>query len=268
MAKKKKAATSAQDKALNKLYGQTGNEAGNAMINKFNPTGLSRVSTDLVGGSEETGRLQGLADKYANPSAPQAEALQKMQAGLGGYTSPEMQGMREQQERAQNSNLATGMSQLAKAQARGKVYGAAAGAQAVNLNTASLQSKDDQAQKLMIANADEQQKRLQAYGQYGNQVNAQNFSQQSTIAQDQNKTAEQLRQEQLDRSKINLGQESAEKATNIGLYTGAAGTALASKQNDAANQIAQQGIQAVGGKTPAPITSPAQRKAAKKVKKK
>lgn len=254
--------------ALEKLYGKKGNEGGNALINKFAQEGsFGRFNTGLQGAQEEQDRTQGLVDKYANPSAAQQEALQKMQAGLGGYTSPEMQGMREQNEAAQNSNFATASGQLAKAQARGRVYGAAAQAGAANLNTANINSKNDQAQKLMIANADEQQKRLGAYGQYGNQVQAQQFAAQNTLNQAQNDLGKSQRGESLDREKLNMGQSLAEKTAQIGLYTGAAGTAVQQASQAKGDEMQQQGINAVTGAKPKEeANKPAQQPAKQPVK--
>ena len=117
------------EKALGSFYGNDGANAGNALINKFLPEGaLGRVSTDVPGQEAIGKRNQELMGNVGSSGA-ERESLNNMQKGLGGYTSPEYQAQREQQMRGMNSNLQTGMSQLAKAQARGKVYGAAGVAQ-------------------------------------------------------------------------------------------------------------------------------------------
>lgn len=194
----------AQESALNRLYGQEGNYAGNALINKFMQEGaMGRVSTDLGEGND---------------------ILNRMKAGLGGYTSPEYQASREQMQRGLNSNLQTNLSQLAKGQARGRVYGAAATAQQANAMQAAQNTKDQLEQDLMVKNIDEQRSRLLDY----------------------NKAAGNLREEELGRQKFNIGQANAELGSQIGLYTGAGATALAKAQDKAAQDIQRQGIRAMG----------------------
>lgn len=189
-----------QDKALQALYGTEGVNAGNALADKFLPSGaLGRVSTEVPG---------------------QKEYLDMLKGGLGGYTSPEYQASREQMMRGVNSDFATAQSQLAKAQARGKVYGAAGAAQQANLITGADASKNNLEQDLMVKNIDEQQKRLYGYGQANDNANAQN----------------------LDREKTNLGQQDAEVAARVGAFTGAAGTALTKAQLAAAQKIQKEGL--------------------------
>lgn len=189
-----------QDRALAALYGNAGVNAGNALAEKYLPDGsLGRVSTEIPG---------------------QSEYLAQLKAGLGGYTSPEYQAQREQMMQGINSNTQTGLAELAKAQARGKVYGAASSAQQANLLTGAQNSKNDLEQKLMVQNIDESQKRLNNYG-------AQNAAAQAA---------------NLEREKLNLGQMDAEKAAQIGAFTGAAGTALTAAQTKAAQKIQKEGI--------------------------
>ena len=77
----------AQQKALTGLYGQQGDTAGNALINKFmQPGTLGRVDTTLEGAPEQLQRQQALLDR-AGSSEAEKDALARMQAGLGGYLS-------------------------------------------------------------------------------------------------------------------------------------------------------------------------------------
>lgn len=235
----------AQDKALGELYGNEGINAGNALIDKFNLAergGLGMVSTDVAGQENIGKRNQDLLNKAGN-SVTQIEARDKMQSGLDGYTSPENQAIREQMMRGQQSNMVTGMAQLAKGQARGKVYGAAAGAQVANLAAANTRNKDELEQDLAVKNIDEKQKRLQAYGQYGNQLNEQQYNQNLTATQNYNKDTKDINDMTLEREKINLGQENARVASGIGLATGAGATALAKAQDKAAIDVQKKAIQ-------------------------
>ena len=190
-------------KAVEGLYGPQGYEAGQALVDKYlQPGSLGRMET--------------------GPSAEQNEYTAKLKAGLGGYTSPEYQAQREQMTQGLNSNYKTAANQLAKAQARGKVYGAAGAAQQANLSTGLQNSKNDLEQKLMVQNIDEMQKRL---GAYGGQVNA-------------------LQGQKMDAEKTNLGQQAAETSGIINAFTGMGGQAYAQRQQEEMNRIMRNAIAA------------------------
>lgn len=236
---------SARDKALGSLYGNEGVNAGRALMEEFVPEGaLGRVSTSLAGGPETMQRSQ-VWLKEAGASPEEQLAIQRMQAGLGGYTSPEYQASREQMMKGQQSNFRTSQAQLAKAQARGKVYGAAGAAQQANLAAASQASKDDLEQQLMVKNIDEQRSRLKEFGDYGAGVKTRAFTRQGDATKYTNEAEAGLRSETLEREKLNLGQSNAEIAARIGLFTGGTGTALQKAQNKAAQTIQKQGIAAM-----------------------
>jgi hypothetical protein len=196
---------SAGDKAIEALYGKQAVEAGIALGQKFYSDGsLGKVSENIPG---------------------QDEYLAQLKAGLGGYTSPQYQASREQMMKGQQSNFATAQAQLAKAQARGKVYGAAGAAQQANLATGSQASKDDLEQQLMVKNIDEQQNRLNNYG-------TANAAAQAAV---------------LERNKINLGQTAAEKAGQVGAFTGAAGTQAISDAQKQQSDIMNKALAALQG---------------------
>jgi len=194
-----------QDKAIEALYGKAATEAGMALGQKFYSDGsLGQVSNQIPG---------------------QDEYLAQLKSGLGGYTAPQYQASREQMMKGQQSNYATAQSQLAKAQARGKVYGAAGAAQQANLATGNQASKDDLEQQLMVKNIDEQQNRLNNYG-------AANAAAQAAV---------------LERDKINLGQVAAEKAGQAGAFTGAAGTQAISDAQKQQSDIMNKALAALQG---------------------
>lgn len=232
----------ARDKALSGLYGAEGVNAGNALMGQFLPEGaLGRVSTNLAGGNESLQRQQAWL-KASERSPEETMAIQRMQAGLDGYTSAEYQASREQMMKGQQSNFRTAQGQLAKAQARGKVYGAAGAAQQANLAASAQASKDDLEQQLMVKNIDEQRSRLKEFGDFGAAAKSREFTRQGDATKSYNETEAGLRQETLDREKLNLGQSNAEIAARIGLFTGAGGTALQKAQQKAAQSIQKQGI--------------------------
>ena len=238
----------ANEKALGDLYGAEGVNAGNALINKFlQPGALGRVDTNLPGATESLGRYQQLNDRYNARDPMQTDVLNRMQGGLDGYTSQENQAQREQMMKGLQSNYATSSSQLARAQARGKVFGAAGAAQQANLARDSEASKNDLEQQLMIKNIDEKRSRLNEYGQYGQTLTNDEFTRQSQNTKAYGDEASRLRDEELGRQKINIGQANAETAGQIGAFTGAGATALAQQNTDAAQDIQRQGIRAING---------------------
>lgn len=70
------------------------------------------------------------------------------------YSDPQYQAMREQMSKGIESNTQTSLASLAKAQSRGKVYGAAAGAQSANVLESAQRTKDDLEQQLMVKDVD------------------------------------------------------------------------------------------------------------------
>ena len=246
----------ANERALADLYGAKGANAGNALINKFldssiDPaTGqprapLGRVGTNLPGSEQSSKRYSDLYDTTQGRKPEQETALANMKAGLGGYTSPEYQAQREQMQRGLNSNMATGAAQLARSQARGKVYGAAASAQSGNLIRGAQNQKDELEQDLMIRNIDEMDRRNLQYGEYGRGLDTEEFDRRAAATKAYGDESAAQRVETLDREKINLGQSNAELAAQIGAYTGAGATNLAQQNTEEAARIQEKGIDAL-----------------------
>lgn len=236
----------ANKKALEGLYGAEGVAAGNALNNKFlQPGALGRVDTNLAGASEQLERLRGLHDSTARDPM-QSDVLNRMKGGLEGYTSEENQAQREQMERGLNSGYATSAGQLAKAQARGKVYGAAGAAQQQNLIRSTQDSRDTLQQDLMVKNIDEKNRRLTEYGNYGRGLNDEEFNRRAGATKLYGETESGLRDEELGRQKLNLGQANAETAAQIGAFTGAGATAIAKKNQKRQNQIQKAALRSQG----------------------
>lgn len=210
----------ANNAALNNLWGKKGTQAGDALINKLGIGGdfLGRVNEEVPG---------------------QREYLDKLKAGLGGYSSPEYQAQREQAQAGIANQYQTATSQLAKAQARGKVYGAAGAAQQANLVRSTQDSKNNLEQQLMVQNINETQNRLNNYGNANAATEAAN----------------------LERQKTNMGNVATETATRAETITGAGGLALQQAQNEVLAQIQREGIAAINGnRAPAPAAAPKKKK--------
>ena len=253
----------ANEKALGDLYGNEGVNAGNALINKFlTPGALGRVSTDLPGSVENLGRYKELNDKYKSRDPMQADVLNRMQGGLEGYTAEQNQAQREQMTRGLQSNFVSSQAQLARAQARGKVYGAAGAAQQANLIRGNEDSRNNLEQDLMIKNIDEKRSRLNEYGQYGRELTGEEYDRQFQNTKAYADEEAKLRDEELGRQKINLGQANAETAAQIGAFTGAGATNLAQRNTTAAQDIQKQGIKAINGD----VAGDVKKKAKQKVK--
>lgn len=244
---KKKQLTAAQknDKAIAGLYGAEGVNAGNALVNKFlSPGALGRVSTD-VGGENSLKRYSSLYDSVQGRDPMQTDVLARMQAGLGGYTSPEYQAQREQMQRGVNSNYLTSAGQLMRAQSRGKVYGAASTAQLSNLQRSTQNQKDQLEQDLYIKNIDEMNRRNLEYGQYGRQLTDEEYNRRAEATKLYGDEGRKLREEELDRQKVNLGQSNAELAAQIGAFTGAGAQAIQKKKDAKAYQLQNKGLDIV-----------------------
>lgn len=200
MAKKKSGKKPAGGSALGSVYGQAGINAANQFINEYLQPGVAgRVTTDLTN---------------------QQDYVNQLKSGLEGYTAPEYQAQREQMQRGLNSSLETAMAQQARAQARGKVYGAAAGAQNQNLIRSAQNQKDQLEQDLMVKNIDERQNRLKSYGEAVGNLNSAD----------------------LERQKINLGQQNAELSSRINAFLGISGQGLLNSQIKAAQDIQRKGL--------------------------
>ena len=241
-------AEQANQRALSKVYTPEGVDAGNAIINQFlKPGSLGRVSTEIQGAQGSQQRYQDLLTGANTRGAEQNTALANMKAGLGGYTSPEYQAQREQQMRGIQSNYATSASQLAKSQARGKVYGAAGAAQQANLQRSTQNSKDQLEQDLYVKNIDEMDRRNTQYGEYGRGLDSEEFDRRASATKGLSDEEAALRTEQLEREKLNIGSSNAETSAQIGAITGAGAVALAQKNTKAAQGIQREGIRAVNG---------------------
>lgn len=198
-----------RQKAMGKLFGREGWDAANAFTTSYLKPGF-------------LGRVDTMSDPNSANAKEIADIKGRYQRGLDGYTSQEYQAQREQMQRGLNSNLQTNLSSLARSQARGKVYGAAASAQQANALQAAQMSKDNLEQDLMIKNIDEKQNRLGAYSE----------------------EMAKLREEQLGREKINLGQANAETSAQISTLMGLGGLGLSKSQQAAMRKLYERGLAA------------------------
>ena len=147
-------------------------------------------------------RYKQFSDQYADGgrSADTQDLIGRYKAGLEGYSSAESQGFREQAQRGIDQQMKTQLGQLRTTQARGGVRGASAAAQQANLDRMRMGEQQTLEQDLFVRNADEKQRRLQAYGdtlrgvegeEYGRKMQTQQAYQQSLTGQeDRNRDSE------------------------------------------------------------------------------
>jgi hypothetical protein len=182
----------------------------------------------LMGGREKFMGAQGLSKMFFGEgsmgrldetrSGEQKDIMGKLYGGLGGYTAPEYQGLREQMQREGDMAYQGNLQQLAKSQARGNVHGAASSAQMAQIAQGRQQSRDTQEQDLMTKNIDEQRSRLADYAKY----------------------TSGLEDSESKKQQFNLMQGAAEKAGFSGTFFGALGMKQAAENQNKMAQIYQQ----------------------------
>lgn len=209
------------------VFGADEMRAGAFTANQFlKPGSLGRVDTGIQMTTVGRGRNKTevpMRDAQGNPVRIQenAEVLSRYKnLADQGYSAQEFQGLREQQQRGMNSALATQMAELARQQARGRVYGAAASAQQANALRADADTRANLEQDLFLKGADFKRQALGAYsGQLG-----------------------QMQANELERQKINLGQTSAEKSGQLGAYFNTIGLGQTKKLTEEQLAIAREAV--------------------------
>lgn len=212
-------------------YGSQANE----LVKQFFPEGsLGRVSSGVDANGNRIGETQDVLDRFASfrgTGGPVADTVARLKAGLEGYTADENTAMREAADRQSKSAYETNISQLAKTQARSGVRGASANAQMANIAAARQKQVDENAQNLMIKNADEKQKRLESYAGYERQANI-----------DYANALQGQRTDELNRSMINLDKVAAERGGQTGTFFQGVGLGLTRDQQDRDEELAKQYI--------------------------
>lgn len=154
---------------------------------------------------------------YAGARTPEmADFMNRYQASTQGYDSRELEALREQRRREVDRGFQSGRAALARQQNYGGVGGASRGAQMLELAKSYGQAGADAENDLFVRGADEKQRRLEGYGTMASGLGEQEF-QRGQLARDSYADAlRQSQQDQLERQKINLGQEAASKAIKTG----------------------------------------------------
>jgi len=117
-------------------------------------------------------------------SGDMSDIVSRYKSGLGGYTSQQNQGFREQAGRAMDKTYATDAARAKATRARSGVRGASATAQERNLNRDRRQDKRLFEQDLFVKNADEVQKRLGDYSDFTRDLETDEFDKQRLASGD------------------------------------------------------------------------------------
>ncbi len=225
--------TSAADDAsrakAEKTVGEIADKAGtfgDTFANRYLPTGtfgtLAAGSTPQMLQYLDTLRQHAATagDYTTNENA----SIAAQQAGLGGYTAPELNAQREQANQQIQQDLATQMRVAALHNAVSGVRGAAANAGTLGLQKASGQATANTSRDIFVKNADEIQRRKDAFSTLVNNTETARFGRQQTA---DTKYGNQLGgEENVQRGvqQFNIGQKENEATARSGLALAGAGT--------------------------------------------
>lgn len=213
-----------QEKAAVGALGAENMAAGSYLADKFfSPGSMGRISTGIQMNPDGTPA----ADAQGNPLRVQENAalLNRYQDLSKGMSADQYQAAREQQMKGVQSGLATSMGQLAKAQARGKVYGAAGAAQQANVLTDYQNKVQDVEQQNKLLDVNLIREGTDAYaGALGGM--------QATERQGM---------------QFNLGQQAAEKAGAAGAYMNTIAAQQGNTLQNKSLEIAKKALGVAGG---------------------
>jgi hypothetical protein len=207
------------------------------------------------------GNMANLAANAGVRSGPMADVVSRMQSGLEGYNSREMQGMRESGQRELDRNLAGSLESAAGSASANRLLGGAAAAQERQIRESDTRARLQGEQDLMVKNATERQARLDSYGKFMGDLESSEFDRQRLAQDSFLRELGGQEQDEYSRSRESLsdvlgtsGQMTAEEATRAEQinkargqdYTAEVGTAEGIAQRIAAERTAQQQNQLMG----------------------
>lgn len=212
---------------------------------------------DLKGRQNTAGQLtdqtKSLIEQYKGAvdySGDMQDIISRMRSGLEGYAAPELNAMREVQARQNQRNLQTTMRDLTNQGARSGLSGAAGALQKASALNASNRAAQGLEQELFVKNADEKQKRLGDFGGFmtvqeaAKQNRMKDFGSFATGAEnDAASRAEKARAEyqamldnmrnaDLNVTKLNAGQQNTAKAMQSAGTLGMAGLLNSQRQEN------------------------------------
>lgn len=227
-------------------------------------TAVTNALTGNIAQSADVTNSLAMQRANAQRSTEQQSVLDRQNdIATNGLGSQQYQAEREQMQRGLNSQFATSTANLAKAQARGKVYGAAASAQQANNVSANTNAGVNNEQQLFLQGEALKRSGLQDYSNTLNTQNsalAANANAYGTGAQNA-QTGQQQRAaaaatqintntaNTTDINKFNAGENDATTAAKLGAITNTAGLINANTMNGEQIGLGKDAIAAAGGKT-------------------
>lgn len=192
--------------------------------------------------AEDLARAKEFAATAGQRTGEMADVLSRHKAGLEGYTSQESQAFREAAQRGIDTQYKTGLSQLARAQARSGVRGASAAAQSANLNRSRVEEQQRLEQDLFVKNADEKQRRLGAYGTALSGQEGAEYNRTKEAGQMYSDTLAKQRADELARGRYNVEGAAAENAGRADLFFRGIDTGLQRDIADRNYRLARQAL--------------------------
>lgn len=224
--------------ALGKLLG-SGAQAGQYVAGQyFSPDKTPSIDSGFDANGNRVGEVGGMlssfnqlrqryaVDPISARTTDMKSTIEGLKSGLGGYTAPENQAMREQADREVAGNLASNLSQLSKAQGATRMSGAAAVAQKSRALSDSDRAKQVNEQNLFIKNADEKQKRLEGFANFTQGLEQQEFDRARGVTADSADALMRTREDELGRSKSNIELQQNQKGNYLNTLLGFANLGL------------------------------------------
>lgn len=243
MAKKQKQTGS--DRLYNKLA-QDMAKAKSVSENVLPSTSLPTVDASR---SQEIQNLLNQFQSLSDPSSSgyagkrsdeMTDYVSRLKAGLGGYDSQELNALRAQRLSGMDQGFQSGRATLMRGQngLGTNQRGAQLAELAKNFGIARAGAEN----QLFVQGAEEKQRRLKDYGNVITDLGTNEYNRAQDALKNYATSLNSARSDELDRQKINLRQEAATRATQVGSVLGTLSLAETRRNNQSQNRLMRQAI--------------------------
>jgi hypothetical protein len=204
------------------------------LINQQNA--LSDPNSEAFAG-RRSGQLQDFVSRY--------------QGSTQGYDSSELEALRESRRREMDRGFQSGRAALARGQNNARTSSTAKSAQLAELASQFGIQNADAENDLFMASANEQQRRLEGFGNTIGNIEQNEFDRSDKALANYRSVLEGARADELGRQQVNLGQEAAERAAKVSGTMGILGIQEARRNAEQQNQLVREGYksnEAIAGK--------------------
>lgn len=245
MAKKNRNKQTESDRLYNKL----GQDITNAKKIADTTLPSSELSTVDASRSQEIQNLINQYQSYSDPnsanfagkrSAEVSDFVNRLKLGLEGYNSQELNALRAQRLSGMDQGFQSGRATLMRGQnGLGTTQrGAQLAELAKNFGLARASAENE----LFVKAADEKQRRLQDYGNTITSLNTTEYNRAQDALKNYSSVLSGARQDELNRQQINLKQEAATRATQVGKVLGTLSLGETRRNNERQNRLMKQAI--------------------------